>query len=188
MKRLWLLYRKDILISSIITLTIFWGLTATFWAISKSDKLIILYVKDNGDTAVVGENPQILSVESFVRRYIQLLYNYDANSFEENVAKTRDYVSSSVWAQIAKDLKSASPMIKSKKVIQTSSLISKVSMDGPDSYAFLYATDISKDLGNGNVFSESKKLKMKIKVKSVARTLENPWGLEIEDVVEERVL
>ena len=188
MRRLYLLYRQNIFTAAIVTVMLSWALTSTFFAIRKNDKLILLKISAEGVSPIDAEHASedLIQVKTFLRRYIQLMYNYDFLSFEENVNKVSFILSDSFWRKVHDGMTSTKKSIDSAKITQTSA-IEKLSKLGPNSYELVVQTVISKTTGESKI-SQNQKFKLKVNLDEVKRSLENPWGMEVTDATEERLM
>lgn len=187
MNRIFLLYKTEILSACAIALLSVWALSSTVIAISRNDKVVIFRINSDGESELIGEKNDGALAEPFIYRYVQLMYNYDSNSFESNVRKSLPYLSQEFWTKIKPDFIASIAKIKERRVVQSTAITTKVSKIDGNQYAFATQSEITKNSSDGNRTTETQMLKVLIQVKKVQRSLENPFGWEVQNVSEERI-
>ena len=187
MKRFYQLYRTRIVTAIALIMLGIWSLSSTAIALLKKDRIVVMKIDANGDSAVIGEAEDSPIAEPFFRRYVQYMYNYDSNSFESNVQKCLPLLSQSFWDKMKPDYLSSIEKIKERKVMQSAAITSKIAVLGNSTYAFSTQSTVSKDLSDGKRIIEEQSYKLIMTIKKVPRTIENPFGWEVQNVTEERI-
>jgi hypothetical protein len=184
LKRLLLIYKNNLIISFLIFILTAWAVSATIMGINKKDKTILIKVSNEDVSVIDNLNPQeeLLQERAFLRRFILLMYNYDPLSFETNVNKASFILTDDFWRKTQSEMTQAKESIVQKKITQTSA-IEKLSRISENNFELIAQTSITKD---GDLVDH--KIRIKISIQKTKRTLENPWGMEISNAVEERIL
>lgn len=184
MKRLFLLYKRNIIISSLIAILLLWAISATLLGLSKKDKIILVRISNEGTSIidVLSPEEELLQEKAFLRRFITLMYNYDFLSFEGNINKVSFILSDDLWLRTQSEMEKTKSTISEKKIFQTTA-IEKVVRLTPNEYELTAQSTIVKD---GT--SQDHKIKLKVSIVKVPRSIQNPWGMEVTDAVEERIM
>lgn len=184
MKRLFLLYKRNIIISSIIIVLFAWAVSATLLGLSKKDKVILIRISNDGTSIIdaLNSEEELSQEKAFLRRFISLMYNYDFISFEDNINRVSHVLSDEFWLKVEKEMKDTKPTIIEKKISQTAA-IEKIVRLSPGEYELTTQSTIVK---SGE--AQDNKLKIKVLINKVSRTIQNPWGMEVGNATEERIM
>jgi hypothetical protein len=168
----------------LVTVLTAWAISSTVMLFQKKDKTILIKVS-NDDVSVIDnltQKEELLQERAFLRRFILLMYNYDQLSFETNVNKASFILTDDFWRKTKSEMPEAKESIEQKKITQTSA-IEKLSRISQNVFEIIAQTSISKD---GDIADH--KIRITITINKTQRTLENPWGMEVSNAVEERIL
>lgn len=179
------------------------GITATSLALNlrqHEEKIIIIRETSSGNyvipersintTSAKGSGSNwdpVVDAESlhkvnFIKRYLALVYNFDRNSIEDQLALGTDLMSEEFYQRSIVELSEIKKGVQANSANMTQSLevlsITKVS-----SQVFDVEGRIST-VKEGKNYSFDYLIQLKIKEASKTRT--NPWGLEVSDVKETR--
>lgn len=184
MKRLFLLYKRNIILSSLVAILLCWAISATLMGLSKKDKTLLIRFT-NEDVSIIdslNRQEELLQERAFLRRFVMLMYNYDFLSFEENISKASFILSDTFWLKMQSEMKQSKTTIFEKKITQTSA-IEKVVRVSPTEFEIITQTSISKE----GLISDHK-VKIKVSLNKTARTVQNPWGMEVSSAIEENLM
>lgn len=184
MRRLFLLYKRNIIISSTILILSLWAVSATLLGLSKKDKIVLVRISNEGTSIIDVINPEeeIVQEKAFLRRFVTLMYNYDFLSFEKNINKVSFILSDDLWIKTRSEMENTKSVIAEKKISQTAA-IEKVVRIAPNEYELTTQSTLIKE-----GITQDHKIKLKVSITKVPRSIQNPWGMEVTNAVEERIM
>ena len=93
------LLRNEIKHWILIGCLLLWGLTASVYAFSKSEKIILIGIDDAGTRIVTSSQDRLLQSElkNFLKAFFQTYYVYDESSFIEQMGRATEMMSDSLW-------------------------------------------------------------------------------------------
>jgi hypothetical protein len=182
MKLLFNAYQKELLVFYLILILSLWAIIASYVAITKKDHTLLVGINQNGATIIssLDDKSELTLTKNFLRRFIGLTYNWDHNSFRENIELAGDLMSDELWSKKLSDFKLIETRIKESDIIQSAEILGITRLD-ENVYEVPVKTSIIR---NGRNYSEQTKIR--ITLKKIERNLRNPWGMEVINVSEER--
>ena len=165
----------------ILILSIYGGIM-TYFALRNIPSIKIIAVESTGTRFVTDSKDKALEKEQqeFVKRFLRLYTNYDADSITETVGKATEWMSNSAWIKVSESYTKTKAQAIDVKMVQISEITKLVQSDS-DNSVFI-----------GNVSTRqiyrgiSKKLTgvIQLRVKLRPRSELNPWGLEVDELSE----
>lgn len=183
MKRMWIMHRNTILSFSLI-------LSLATWALVVSVKLYSykpqnLFIRFSGSEVSVINEPVsedlIIFEKNFLRTFVMYTYNFDSVSYIPNLNRGSYLYSNSLWNQIHDEMIPFQKKIVENKISQ-SSVVEKLTKTSDTSYEL-----VTKTIYQTADQIEERKYKIKVSTQIVARTKENPWGMEVTSADQERI-
>lgn len=178
-------YIKIILSSLIIKTSLvsglfLWGLTATLYAISKESKTVLIGIDDNGTRVIENKEDPLFKTEvvAFIRHFSLLLYNFDQNTYVENVGSASDLMSVNLWEQLESKLKAKREVVSAKSISHSGIIEQIIKLDD-----HVYEVQI-QGYEQRNLKRVQRKLKLQVRLNKTERTNMNPWGMEVDEIKE----
>lgn len=169
----------------ILKRTIIFGLAAysaiaTVMVLKMEPKTIIIAVEPTGTRIVDSNSDKALESEreSFVRRFVGLLYSYDSSNFDERVSSAGDLMTAPLWAAKKGDFLGLSHRIKSSEIVQSVKLRDLRELD-PQHYQADLEIKVKRRLEEGVA-----KIRLDLTVNPTKRAYANPYDMEVADYVE----
>lgn len=163
----------------ILVLSLYAGVM-TYFALRNIPDIKIIAVEATGTRMVTDSKDKVFEKEQqeFVKRFLRLYTNYDAESFAETMGKSTDWMSDAAWSRIEDSFKRTKAQILEIKMVQISE-ITKLEQSDSNPGDFT-ATINTRQIYRGT----SKKLigLIHLRVKPRLRTDLNPWGLEVDEI------
>jgi hypothetical protein len=183
MNRLWLLYRPKIILTLLIFSLLGWAITSTIIAVlKKPERLFVRISKDqiSIDDKTTSDDDRILEI-NFLRNFVMFVYNFDELNYLKNLNRGSYLMSDQFWTKTSEEIPKVSQAIRDQKIQQTAVIEKMTKIDG-DTY----------DLFTVNQYQraheiETRNYKIRVKIQTVQRTKENPWGMEVTNADQERI-
>lgn len=175
------LYREELLRWSLMVVLLLWALTSTIWGFSRSEKLVLIAMTDQGARLVKASDDESLRDESlkFLKAFVALYLNFEPATYDANVGQAADLMSSDLWDRVKERLFEVSRKMKTQPLTQ-SAVIESVDAISENEFEVLVALKIRQKL------EESKgTLKLRLSLREKPRTENNPWRFEIVEVKDE---
>lgn len=175
------LYQKNIFSLLIITLLVCWSISMSVLAFRNQTKILILQVTEDGVFDVSSDENKLdnIFLINFLRAYVGYCYNYDVNSFDKNMSRCSDMMSEKLWNTKKEQISRAVNELKSDKVSYTTSLDKALSK--PDGSFELNITTTRFYSGG----TSDAKVKLTLQITKTKRSVQNPWGYEVQNVQED---
>ena len=151
--------------------------------ITKLQKPMIIGIDANGTRVVTENDDPIYKTEAlaFLQKFFFNTYNFDSDNFFKRVGYATTLMSEKLWKTKEKEIFDLKNKVERDKTV-LSAEISKLSKDENENYFALIEVKEKNRLNE-----QAHKIKASLKLIQVARTHENPFGLEV-DSYEETIL
>lgn len=152
-------------------------------AMSKTSKPIIIGIDSNGTRIVTEKVDPIFKTEAvaFIHRFFFNAYNFDSRNFFKRLGLATTMMSEDLWKRKENEILDLRSKVE-RDSIELSGQVIKITQDETGTFYALV------DLKEKNRLNQQEhRLKVALKLKQVARTPENPFGLEV-DSYEESIL
>lgn len=152
----------------------------SFRAISKATHPTIIGIDSNGTRIVTESSDPIYKTEalSFVKKFFFNAYNFDSNNFFKRLGYATTLMSEELWKKKEQEILDLKNKVERDHIELRSNLI-KVTKDDAGIYRGLIQITEKTRLKQ-----EDHKIVVSVKLKSVPRTNENPFGLEVDSYEE----
>ena len=169
-----------ILLFSSLTL---WAGFATFVAISKKSEVLLIGIDKNGSRVIRAQDDPLFKTElvAFLSHYFSLAYDFTPKTFKKRVGDATALMSDSLWQTESSKIKRLKDLVEKSGLTQKSKLQQLNKID-PESFQALVAVE-----QNTRLKSQRFQMKVSVTIKKVARTHDNPWGMEVSKIKEERL-
>jgi hypothetical protein len=154
----------------------------TYFALRNIPDIKIVAVESTGTRLVTDSKDKVFEKEEqeFVKRFLRLYTNYDSESITETIGKSTEWMSDAVWKKLEDSYKKTREQIVELKMVQISEITKLEQSDGNknDYVAVISTRQIYRGI--------SKKLRgtISLRIKQKPRSEVNPWGLEVDEIVE----
>lgn len=152
-------------------------------ALSIANDPLILAIDSNGTRVVRRKDDPIFETEaiSFIKFYLENLYNFTPENFLKNVGIATSYMSLELWE------KEKGKILSHHKYIQENQMslraeIRRIYKDDPMVYTSILILEETSRMATGR-----RGLKLKIYIRRVPRTPLNPYGIEVERYEDEEI-
>ena len=165
----------------ILMLSIY-GVVMTVFAVRNIPEFKIVAIEPTGSRLVTNNTDKVIERErqEFVKRFIRLYTNYDSETFSETIGHSTDWMSDVSWRRIEKAFEEMKAQILEYKMVQISEI---TKLEQNDANPLEFSAEIhTRQIYRGT----SKKLigSLSVKLKSQKRTELNPWGWEVDELME----
>lgn len=174
------LYREELLRWTLILVLLAWGLTATAYALSKRQEVLLVGFDQNGARIISDDKDKLLQSEAvlFIQTFLKSYLNYAPHSFETQMGKAADFMSEKIWAQEQPKLLKIAERLKKDPLSQSGEALA---IDQVGEGAFEIEARI-RVIRRAQV-SEAKVL-IQLELRKRTRTTANPWIFEISHLEE----
>lgn len=152
----------------------------SFRAISKSNHPIIIGIDTNGTRIVTEANDPIYKTEAvaFIQKFFFNAYNFNSQNFFKRLGYATTLMSEELWKKKESEIIDLKSKVQ-RDSIEISGQVVKVTMDDSGSYHGLVQIKEKNRLNE-----QEHQVVVSVKLKSVPRTSENPFGLEVDSYEE----
>jgi hypothetical protein len=157
-----------------------WGLSSTVYALKQKSEMVLIGLDSNGTRIISSQEDPLFKTEvvNFVRRFFSVLYNFDAESFDENVGAATDLMSQDLWQAEKDKITRLREYVKSESV-SYSGAIQTITKTKDSKFQILLRTSELHRLK-----SKNEEIVITISLKPSVRTKSNPWGMEVVSLEE----
>lgn len=174
------LLRNEIQYWSLLAVLFLWGITASVFAVSKSEKIILVGIDDAGVRLITAQSDRLLKdeLQKFVLNFLDLYFNYDEKSFNKRVGLAADFFTEELWNQRKSELFAINQRLQKSPLIQRAEVESiDLLEDGK--------IEVSLALSIKSRMTENKvKLKVFLSYQKRDRSEENPFSYVITEISE----
>lgn len=141
---------------------------------------LIIGIDTNGTRIVTSQNDPIYKTEavSFIRKFLFSIYNFDSENFMRRMGLTTTMMSEDLWKTKKSEILDLKNRIE-RDNIQLTGEIQKMTLDESGVYHGLILVKERSRLNE-----QSHRISVALKLKSVPRTSDNPYGLEVDSYEE----
>lgn len=174
------LYREEILKWSLYFALIAWAITATAYAVSKRQEVILVGFDQNGARIISEEKDRLLQGEAvlFIQAFLQGYLNFDAGTFQSQMGKAADFFSEEVWQQEQPKLLKIGARLKTDPLSQSGEILA-IDKVGGGTYEIQVLIRV-----NRRAQVTQAKASVVVELKKRVRTTSNPWLFEISRIEE----
>lgn len=163
------------------------GITLFFWALVVSIKLIstknqtVLIRVDDFQTQVINEESVEnipIQLENFIGHFIGYFYSYTSHNFDKHIDKAIQIMDQQLARSFVQKLNAMSEKTKTKSIFQSAYPLQITQLKEFDFEIKMRVYHIENDIETEDDFL------IRLKIKKIQRTLENPFGLEVVEINE----
>lgn len=176
------LIKKHLAMGLLLFSLICWAMTTTVLALTASNETVLIGIDKNGTRVITAQDDPLFKTEvvNFLTRFVALLYNFDANSFVDNVGSASDLMTVQLWQKEKDKTIKLGDLVK-REQISHSAIVQKISKTS-GKYQVLIETNQMMRMKN-----HKQAVKLEIELQQVERSPRNPWGMEVANLVESKV-
>ena len=160
-----------------------YGLIATLLLFRLSPEPILVGMDPYGTRIIRGADDRLVvsEKENFLKHFLALLYNYDAETFRERISESGDLMSDALWKRKSPEFEGILKELKSESLTSRADILEIREEDDATFQADLLI-HVKRRL------TETKmKLRVELKIKPRPRREENPYPYEVESYDEEQM-
>lgn len=176
MKYIYLFYKRELVLSVSFFLLLAWALVASYLAVQNKTHILVIS-SENGELRALGSeglDAQKNIEENFVRRFLLLSYNFDLNSYQSNTERASDLMSESLFNHLKQQLKTNLEELKRKPASQSAEVFKCERPANKEYECDLIVWNMKEGADH------QRKMRVMLKIKKAVRTVENPWGFEVD--------
>lgn len=149
-------------------------------ALSKTSRPMIIGIDANGTRIVTDQADPIYKTEAvtFIQKFLFNVYNFDPENFMKRIGLTTTMMSEGLWKTKRSEILDLKNKVE-RDSIRISGQIQKMTLDDSGIYHGLV---LVKELSRMN--EQVHLIGVSIKLKTVSRTQDNPYGLEVDSYEE----
>lgn len=172
------LLRNEIKHWILISCLVLWGVTASLYALSKTEKMILIGVDDAGTRLITANSDRLLQSElkNFLKTFFESYYAYDEKNFLEQIGRATEIMSDDLW-QRNKD-----KLLELNQKLQKTPLSQKMEMETIDLLDQGKVEAILVLKIRSRINEQKIRLKVVVEFKKHERTEKNPWGFEVTEL------
>lgn len=155
-----------------------WALTATVYALSKSEKVILIGVDDVGARLITEDKDRLLQSElkNFLKAFFESYYVYDEKNFLQKIGNATEMMTVDLWQKNKDRLLELHQKLQKTPLSQTMEVESIDLVDQGRVEAILGISVHSR-------MNEQKvRLKVILEFRRNERSEKNPWGFQITEL------
>lgn len=148
--------------------------------LTKANRPLIIGIDANGTRIVTDQADPIYKTEaiSFIQKFLFNVYNFDSENFMKRIGITTTMMSEELWKTKRSEILDLKNKVE-RDGIQISGHIQKMTLDESGIYHGLI---LVKERSRMN--EQEHRIEVSIKLKTVLRTQDNPYGLEVDSYEE----
>lgn len=148
--------------------------------LSKSNRPMIIGIDTNGTRMVTDQADPIYKTEAvaFIQKFVFNVYNFDAENFMKRIGLTTTMMSEDLWKAKRSEILDLKNKVE-RDNIHISGQIQRMTLDEAGIYHGLV---LVKERSRMN--EQDHRIEVSIKLKTVPRTQDNPYGLEVDSYEE----
>ncbi len=180
-----LLFKSKLLRESILYWLSFaglllWALTATAWAVLKSDKTVLIGIDEAGTRIITNSSDRLIQSElrQFLKYFFEMYYSYNEVNFNERMSLSTDLFSNVLWEQQRDKIIQIGLNLKKTPLTQSSEIQSIDRIDNNKIEAILILNV------NSRMSEQKVKLRVQLTYTRVERSEKNPWGFELDQLID----
>lgn len=155
-----------------------WALTATIYAISKSEKMILIGVDDVGTRIITDSKDRLLQSElkNFLKVFFETYYSYDEKNYLTQIGTATELMTNELWERNKDHLLEINEKLQKTPLAQSMEIESIDLIDQGKVEAILMLKIRSR------IQEQKVRLKVNLEFKKNERSEKNPWGFQITEV------
>lgn len=146
----------------------------------KATRPIIIGIDSNGTRIVSEASDPIYKTEAiaFIQKFFFNAYNFDSNNFFKRLGFATTMMSEDLWKKKQSEVIDLKSRVERDNIVLSSEVL-KLTKDEDNTYRGLVQIKEKTRLNE-----QDHKVVVSLKLKSVPRTVENPFGLEVDSYEE----
>ncbi len=181
---LWLEIIKPHLIKILLVSSLsLWALTSTFIALTSKNEVLLIGIDQNGTRLITSQEDPLFKTElvGFLRHYFSLSYEFTPKNFTHQVGSATSLLSESLWKKEASNIKKLKTLVESSGLSQSLQIkqLNQVSREKFQALLNIHQKTRLK--------TQDFQMKVSLGLQKIPRTKNNPWGMEITQLVEEKL-
>jgi hypothetical protein len=164
----------------LITGLFLWGMTATIYAVSKDQKTVLIGIDENGTRVINTQEDPLLKTEivAFLRHFALLMYNFDQQTYLENVGSASELMSENLWEQFRDNLRSKQAVVKEHNISHTG-IVERIIKTDNQTYEV-----VVRGFEQRKIKRVERLFKVQVNLAISERNEINPWGVEVDGLKE----
>lgn len=156
------------------------SVTVNLKVLSKSSRPMIIGIDSNGTRIVTDQADPIYKTEAvaFIQKFLFNVYNFDSENFIKRIGLTTTMMSEDLWKSKRSEILDLKNKVE-RDGIRISGQVLKMTLDDSGVYHGLVSV---KEQSRMN--EQDHRIEVAIKLKSVPRSQDNPFGLEVDSYEE----
>ena len=177
------LLKQHLVVSSLVAALFLWAMTASLFAVSREEKIILIGIDSNGTRIVEAHDDPLFKTEvvNFTRRFFSLLYNFDSEQFAVNVGRASDLMSRELWDQQKAKIMKLEETVKAESIVH-SGVVKTITKLKDGKFQVVVRTSQQHRMK-----SWDQDLLITMSIRPIERTSQNPWGMEVDSLEEAKL-
>ncbi|WP_415062536.1 hypothetical protein [Bdellovibrio sp.] len=169
---------KTKVLSALLVLSLLWAFTVSFlyWRLKNNPRVVAVTMdvgKDTLQNTLLGE----MEKTTFLRQYLERYFNYDSNNFWQSQTSLAFLMDPRLREERLREVRRLREKIQQKNLSQLGKLIS-LKRTSQNHYEGVLSLQITEERLKSDL-----SVTLEISLVSAERTLENPWGLLVEEMI-----
>lgn len=181
MRWVFLTYEREIYQILALSACLGWAITFTVLYLNTEKETVLVGFKDNSAFVLTEAPESDLLVQNFIERYLALCYNFSNQTFEANLNKATDLLSPGAFREVKPTLQKAFSALEGRNLVQSSQVFSIKKLGESKFQAKIKTWQLEKGR------EQTSEYQIRLSIRRIKRTYENPWGLEVTKHVENRI-
>lgn len=155
-----------------------WGLIATIFAFSRSNRMVVIGMDEAGTRIISSTSDRLVQNElkAYLKSFFDLYYSYSDVTYNERMKLATDMFSEDLWQREKEKIAKIGDNLK-KMPLEQKMVIESIDRVDNDKLEAILALSIRTRMNEQKV-----KLRVVINYKRTERSEMNPWGFEITDI------
>lgn len=175
MLKYWILRNKELVFMTLVSLMFF------FLLIREKRPEVVVIAVDKYGTRILGDKKadqdlRDIEITQFIDEFVTFYFNFDEKNYKDRISIGSAYLSQDVWEnQEVSQFKALENEIKLNPFHETSEITKIEYLKEVEKYK----VEIKSEL-TANQITKIKTVTLNLGLKSIKRSKQNPWGLEID--------
>ncbi|MCB0385400.1 MAG: hypothetical protein KDD43_08410 [Bdellovibrionales bacterium] len=160
-----------------------WASFATVVALSKKSEVVLIGIDKNGTRLIHSQDDPLFKTElvEFLRHYLLLTYQFSPESFAARVGDSTSLMSDTLWQRESENIRNLQDLVQKSGLNQTTKVLQINQLKSKEFQSLIEVEQKTR------LKTQKFQLKVTLGITPRDRTRENPWGMEITEVKEERL-
>ncbi|WP_413944320.1 hypothetical protein [Bdellovibrio sp. HCB-162] len=174
---------KTKILSALLIVSIAWGSVVSYlyWKLKSNPRVVAISMEAGKESL---QNIQLGEMEkmTFLRQYLDRFYNYDSNNFWQSQTSLAFLMAPKLSEERVREVSRLREKIQQKNLSQLGQLKSLKKFDDGSYEAETYLQIHQETQQKGELQKNELYVTSKLKLQNAERTLENPWGLLVQEM------